>query len=745
MNAPDSAREVDESLGLEHGLTSDEYRTIVDRLGRAPSIEELGIFSVMWSEHCSYKSSKPELAKLPTSGQRVLQGPGENAGAVDIGNGMATVFKIESHNHPSYIEPYQGAATGVGGILRDVFTMGARPVANLNSLRFGSAGHPLTPHLLSGVVSGIGGYGNSVGVPTVGGEVHFDPGYDGNILVNAFTLGTVRADRIFRARASGPGNPVLYVGSKTGRDGIHGASLLASAEFKEESEQMRPTVQVGDPFTENLLIEACLETLAGHDVVAIQDMGAAGLTSSSVEMAARGGVGINLDLDRIPLRDQTLSAYEMLLSESQERMLLVARKGREEELARNFERWGLDCVSVGEVTADGLFRASHRGVEVAAIPIDAVDACPPPARPAAKAGRSSDQLDDIADLDDPGATLERLLASPNLCSRGWVYRQYDSFVGANTRIQPGGDAAVVRVRETGAGLAMTTDCNSRWVSIDPRAGTAHAVAEAVRNLAATGARPLAVSDCLNFGSPEKPEVMWQFTESVAGMAEACTIFDAPVISGNVSFYNDTRGASIPPTPVIAMVGLIDDVRQTVGAGLPEPGLDLLLLGEGEPVLSASEYLSVVHGRTGSELAAIDLAAERRTAELLASLIGKGLVVAAHDISDGGLATALAEMALVGDAGGLDVTVPVPDRADRALFGECGCRFLLAAAPSARAAIETECERSGVPVLGLGKSGGSRVVIRQARASGQAGTTLADLDTSDLARGWQQALGKIATA
>ncbi len=752
MSAPAKTRAVDEGLGLEHGLSSREYRTMVERLGRPPSIEELGIFSVMWSEHCSYKSSKPHLARLPSSGEHVLQGPGENAGAVDIGGGMATVFKIESHNHPSYIEPYQGAATGVGGILRDVFTMGARPVANLNSLRFGAADHPLTPYLLAGVVGGIGGYGNSVGVPTVGGEVHFDGGYDGNILVNAFTLGTVRADRIFRARAGGPGNPVLYVGSKTGRDGIHGASLLASAEFKEESEQMRPTVQVGDPSTENMFIVACLDALSGHDVVAIQDMGAAGLTSSSVEMAARGGVGIKLDLDRIPLRDRSLTAYEMLLSESQERMLLVARKGREEGLERSFERWGLDCVRVGEITDDGLFRARHRGLEVAAIPVDAVDACPVPERPArppgpgtAGTGAAGRDLSALGDTDEPGALLETLLASPNLCSRAWVYRQYDSFVGAGTRLHPGGDAAVVEVRETGAGLAMATDCNSRWVSLEPRAGAAHAVAEAARNVAATGARPLAVSDCLNFGNPEKPEVMWQFEQAVAGMAEACLAFEAPVISGNVSFYNDTRGVSIPPTPVVAMVGLIEDARRATGAGLTAAGLDIVLVGEGRPVLGGSEYLWLEHQRTGTEIAAIDLAAERRATDLVASLVTAGLACAAHDISDGGLAVALAEMALVGKGAGLDVSVPIDGRLDQALFGECGCRFLLACEPARLAELESAAAAAGVPLARLGRSGGERLIIRQTTASGRAGRALLDLELARLARGWGEALPAIASA
>jgi len=505
MTPPRADVAVDEALALDHGLTKEEYARILEHLGRVPTFEELGIFSVMWSEHCSYKSSRVHLRRLPNDGPRVLQGPGENAGAIDIGGGMAVVFKIESHNHPSFIEPYQGAATGVGGILRDVFTMGARPVANLDVLYFGDPEHEKTAYLLGGVVGGIGGYGNCVGVPTVGGQTVFDEAYNGNILVNAFTAGIVSHDRIFRARAAGEGNPVLYVGSKTGRDGIHGASLLASSEFKEESEQMKPTVQVGDPFSENLLIEACLEIMAGDDVVAIQDMGAAGLTSSSVEMAGRGGVGVELDLDRIPLRDETLTPYEMLLSESQERMVIVARKGRAQSIKQICAKWGLDCVEVGRVTADGRFTALYRGARVVSIPVAALtDAAPayerPLAAPAAPAGQPLDRRA-LAEPSDLGAVLVNLIGSANLCSREWIYRQYDFYVGADTVVAPGGDAAVVRVKQTGAGIALTADCNSRYVALDPYLGTQHAVAEAARNLAAVGARPLGVSDCLNFGNP----------------------------------------------------------------------------------------------------------------------------------------------------------------------------------------------------------------------------------------------------
>jgi phosphoribosylformylglycinamidine synthase len=729
-------------LGLDHGLTQEEYERVVDHLGRTPTFEELGVFSVMWSEHCSYKSSRLHLKRFPTEGPRVLQGPGENAGGIDIGGGMAAIFKIESHNHPSYIEPYQGAATGVGGILRDVFTMGARPVANMNSLRFGSADHEKTPFLLDGVVAGIGGYGNSVGVATVGGEAYFDSGYDGNILVNAFTLGIVAQDKIFRASAAGIGNPILYVGSKTGRDGIHGASLLASTEFKEESEQMKPTVQVGDPFTENLLIEACLEAMAGDDIVAIQDMGAAGLTSSSVEMASRGGVGICLDLDKIPLRDESVTPYEMLLSESQERMVVVAKQGREDNLREIFERWGLDCVAVGAVTDDGRFRATYRGEEVASIPVDALtDAAPayqrPIAEPTEPAGEPLD-LENITEPADLGATLVLLLGSPNLCSRAWIHQQYDCYVGANTVVRPGGDAAVVRVRETGGALAMTTDCNSRYVQLDPYVGAQHAMAEAVRNIAVTGGRAAAVSDCLNFGSPEKPEVMWQFSRVVDGLSEACDFFGTPVVSGNVSFYNDTLGASIPPTPVIAMVGLVKDARATATAAIEKPDQAILLVGAGVPELTASEYLSVVHGQTGDRPPAIDLAAEGALAEFCARVIERGHVKTAHDVSDGGIAVALAEMCITGPGIGCEVGIPTSARGDLCLFGESGARVLISVDAAELDAVESEARTLGVPLMRLGSSGGDRVRIDAADG------TLVDVSVGELHEAWNTALPRIAT-
>src|SRR5262245_3236087 len=592
---------VTSQVAQDHGLTPDEYEQILRTLGRIPTLEELGVFSVMWSEHCSYKSSRRFLRQLPTTGPEILQGPGENAGIVDVGDGLAVVFKIESHNHPSFIEPYHGAATGVGGILRDVFTMGARPVASLNSLRFGAIDHPRTPYLVKGVVAGIGGYGNSVGVPTVGGEVYFDAGYNGNILVNAFTLGVVRTDRIFRARAAGVGNPVIYVGSRTGRDGIHGASLLASREFDAKSEELRPAVQVGDPFTEKLLIEACLELMQKDLIVAIQDMGAAGLTSSSVEMAGRGGMGIVLNLDKIPTREENIIPYELLLSESQERMVIVAKAGHEEEVIGIFARWDLQAEVVGQVTDDGLFRTQWHGEEVVRIPVAALTDDAPvyerPATPPANLGERQ-QLD-IASLplpSDYGQVLLRLLASPNLASKEWVYRQYDSFVCGNTVVQPGSDAAIIRLKGTSKGIGLTVDCNSRYCLLDPYCGAQRAVAEGARNLAVSGARPVALSDCLNFGNPEKPEVMWQFQRAIAGVRDACLALGLAVVSGNVSFYNETEGTAIPPTPTVATVGILADVTRHVTQWFKREGDVIVLLGKTREELGASEYLALIHGR-----------------------------------------------------------------------------------------------------------------------------------------------------
>ncbi len=744
-------RAVDEALALEHGLTRDEYRRIQGHLGRVPSLEELGVFSVMWSEHCSYKSSRAHLKKLPTKGPRVLQGPGENAGGIDIGKGMAAIFKIESHNHPSYIEPYQGAATGVGGILRDIFTMGARPVANLNSLRFGAADHEKTEFLLGGVVAGIGGYGNSVGVATVGGEVHFDAAYNGNILVNAFTLGIVEHDAIFRARASGRGNPVLYVGSKTGRDGIHGASLLASSEFKAESEQMKPTVQVGDPFTENILIEALLEAMRTGELVAVQDMGAAGLTSSTVEMASRGDVGIRLDLDRIPLRDASLTPYEMLLSESQERMVLVVHKGSEARVAAIFTRWGLDCTVVGEVTDEPVFRTDFRGKTVVAFPVKALtDDAPVYERPLAAPDRKANPARygvalDLAAVPEPknaADELLELLGSPNLCSRRWVFEQYDSYVGGNTLAHPGSDAAVIRVRETGGALALTTDCNSRYCALDPYVGTQHAVAESVRNLACTGARAAALSDCLNFGHPEKPEILWEIVRSIDGMAAACEVFETPVISGNVSLYNDTLGASIPPTPVIAMVGIVADAARTAHAGFATEGSVVVLLGDGRPELSGSEYLAYRHELRGDRPPRIDLEGEKALARVCVELVESGVCRVAHDVSDGGISVALAEMCLEGAGIGCTVTLPAAERSDITLFGESGCRILLALDRADLAKAEKAADAAGVELRILGETGGERLTIRSSGA-GQSATLLLELSLDSLRQRREATLPAIA--
>ncbi|HEX9880715.1 MAG TPA: phosphoribosylformylglycinamidine synthase subunit PurL, partial [Candidatus Binatia bacterium] len=634
-----------------HGLSPEEYRKILVTLGREPNDTELGIFSVMWSEHCSYKSSRIHLKQFPTRGAAVLQGPGENAGVMDIGDGLAVVFKIESHNHPSFIEPYQGAATGVGGILRDIFTMGARPIASLNSLRFGSLQDARTSYLVRGVVGGIGGYGNCMGVPTVGGEVYFDDCYNGNILVNAFTLGVVERKRIFKGRAKGVGNSLMVVGSKTGRDGIHGATM-ASAAFSDEAEKKRPTVQVGDPFTEKLLLEACLEVMKTDCLVGIQDLGAAGLTSSATEMAARGGRGVELDLSCVPLREAGMTPYEIMLSESQERMLLVVKKGREEEVKRIFSRWDLDAVEVGKVTRDRRLRARFQDAEVASIPIAALTSeAPVYDRPAA---RPKDQ-DELRGLDlnaveepkDVNAALKRLLASPNIASKQWVYRQYDHVVRANTVQPPGSDAAVLRVRGTKKGLALTVDGNGRYCFLDPYIGGVLAVAEAARNLACVGARPLGLSDCLNFGNPERPEVMWQFSQAIQGLGDACRAFQVPVVSGNVSFYNETNGVSIYPTPTVAMVGIVPQLERTVTPWFKAEGNLIVLLGRTREELGGSEYLKVFHQMVRGTPPWIDLRQERAVHRCCLKAIEKGILESAHDVSDGGLAVALVECCVGG--------------------------------------------------------------------------------------------------
>jgi len=711
--------EVDLALAREHGLSDGEYAEILTILGRTPSFSELGIFSVMWSEHCSYKSSKKYLKRLPTEGPCVLQGPGENAGAVSIGDGLAVVFKIESHNHPSFIEPVQGAATGVGGILRDIFTMGARPVASLDSLRFGPLEDPKHRHLLRGVVHGVGGYGNAVGVATVGGETTFHECYRGNILVNAFNLGVVEQNRIFKARATGLGNPVIYAGSRTGRDGIHGASLLASAEFDDSSSAKRPTVQVGDPFTEKCLIEACLEVMSGDAVVGIQDMGAAGLTCSSFEMASHAGTGIELDLDLVPQRESNMTPYELLLSESQERMLLVAQAGREDEVLSVYRRWGLEAVVVGRVTDDGRMRVRWHGEKVVDIPVDPVARLSPeldrPTRePADWLERQKLDPSALAPESDWNEALARLLDSPNLGSKAWLYRQYDQLVQGDTLIGPGGDAALVRIKRmdgtpTRKAVALSVDCNPRWCWLDPYAGTLAAVAEAVRNVACTGARPLALTNCLNFGNPERPEIMWEFAEATRGLGDAASELGTPVVSGNVSLYNETSGRAIYPTPTVAAVGLLDDYARHAVAHFRAAGRTVVLLGENREELGGSTWLAERHGIEAGRPPAVDLAHERRLAALLAEGVAAGSIESAHDISDGGLAVALAECCFTGPAQiGAEIELADAIRADALLFGETTGRVICASADADR--LLALAARLGVPARRIGTTGGERLRI-----------------------------------
>ncbi len=694
---------------LDYGLTEEEFQRILKILGREPNEVELGIFSVMWSEHCSYKSSKIHLKKLPTTGPQVIQGPGENAGVVDIGDGWAVAFKMESHNHPSFIEPYQGAATGVGGILRDVFTMGARPIANLNSLRFGDAKHPKTPFLVSGVVAGIAGYGNCMGIPTVGGEVFFDKSFNGNILVNAMTVGLVKKDRIFRGLAQGVGNPVLYVGSKTGRDGIHGATM-ASDEFDEASEQKRPTVQVGDPFTEKLLLEACLEVMSQDYLVGIQDMGAAGLTSSSFEMASRAGSGIEMDLDKVPVRETGMSAYEIMLSESQERMLLVAKRGCEDKVAAIFHKWDLEAVEVGRVTADGWMRLKKDGKTVAELPIQPLTDQAPlyerPTKPVDLEARQAYSGNTLRFAKDWNQILLQLLGSPNLCSRKWVYRQYDHMVMTNTVVLPGGDAAVLRVKGSAKGIAVTADCNSRYCYLDPYRGAQHAVAEAARNLACTGAKPLAVTDCLNFGNPEKPEIMWEFAEAVRGMGDACRALQIPIVSGNVSLYNETNGAAIFPTPTIGMVGLLENVDRRCSAEFKQPGDPVYLIGDLLGGLGASEYLSCIHRETAGEPPGLDLKKEQAVQDFARRCIAQGIFRSAHDVSDGGLAIALAESCLLATPVLLGVEVSIADKVEgmelpELLFGEGASRILVSLPPEKSRSFEELCTAAALSYSRLG--------------------------------------------
>ena len=700
-------RPVSAELAAEFGLSGEEYGRALEIMGRTPNFTELGIFSVMWSEHCSYKSSKNFLRKLPTTGPHVICGPGENAGVIDIGDGMAAIFKMESHNHPSFIEPYQGAATGVGGILRDVFTMGARPIANLNALRFGSPDHPKTRHLVAGVVAGIGGYGNCVGVPTVGGECNFHPSYNGNILVNAMTVGIANKDKIFYSAASGPGNPVIYVGAKTGRDGIHGATM-ASAEFSDDSEEKRPTVQVGDPFTEKLLIEACLELMAGDTIVAIQDMGAAGLTSSSVEMAGKGGLGITLELDQVPMREQGMSPYEIMLSESQERMLMVLKPGSEDKARAVFEKWELDFARIGTITDTGRIILTMNGAVAADMPIEPlVTQAPLYDRPYAKAAPRAELSASQIEAREPIHALKTLIACPDLASKRWIWEQYDHLVMGRTVQRPGGDAAVVSLPDSAKALVMVSDCTPRYCQADPERGGAQAVAETWRNITAVGGTPLAITDNMNFGNPERAEIMGQFAGCITGMREACLALDYPVVSGNVSLYNETNGTGILPTPTIGGVGILADASKSVGLALTHPGDTLILIGETKGHLGCSLYLRDVLSREDGPPPPVDLAAERRNGDFVRSEIAAGRIAACHDVSDGGLLVAVAEMAM---AGGLGATITslagIPAHAF--LFGEDQARYVLATA--APETVLAHAQKAGVPALTLGRVGGDQLTL-----------------------------------
>jgi len=707
------SQDITPELIAEHGLKEDEAARMVDILGRTPTPTELGIFSVMWSEHCSYKSSRVWLKTLPTESPQVIQGPGENAGVVDIGDGDAVVFKMESHNHPSYIEPYQGAATGVGGIMRDVFTMGARPVANLNALRFGAPEHQKTRHLVSGVVAGIGGYGNCTGVPTVGGEVNFDARYNNNILVNAMCVGVARADKIFYSAARGAGHSVVYVGSKTGRDGIHGATM-ASAEFDDDSAEKRPTVQVGDPFTEKLLIEACLELMAGDAIIAIQDMGAAGLTSSSVEMADKGGVGIRLDLDQVPQREAGMNAYEMMLSESQERMLMVLRPGAEAQAEAIFRKWELEFAVIGETTESGRIEIWHKGERAADIPVRALSAgAPEYQRPwTARPAPVVTQPADVPAPDSLLGALKAMMAGPHLSSRRWVWEQYDHMVMADTVQRPGGDAAVIRVGGPGSrkALALACDVTPRYCAADPETGGAQAVAETWRNLTAVGAQPLGITNCLNFGNPERPEIMGEIAGAVAGMGRAARALSFPVVSGNVSLYNETNGVAIPPTPAIGGVGLLPDLNRMATIALKPDDAVLMLLGETYGALGQSLYQAHATGAYDGAPPPVDLDAEQRVGDLVRGLIRETVTRTVHDVSDGGILVAAAEMALAGgrgvrlDAG--EINIP----AHALWFGEDQARYLIAASDTAAQTVRGAAAEVGVPVRIIGRIGGDALAL-----------------------------------
>ncbi|MBU2108711.1 MAG: phosphoribosylformylglycinamidine synthase subunit PurL [Alphaproteobacteria bacterium] len=732
MTIPNKVKITDDMIAA-HGLKPDEYQRILDLIGREPSFTELGIFSAMWNEHCSYKSSKKWLRTLPTKGPRVIQGPGENAGVVDIGDGDCVVFKMESHNHPSYIEPYQGAATGVGGILRDVFTMGARPVAAMNALRFGAPDHPKTRHLVAGVVSGVGGYGNSFGVPTVGGEVNFDARYNGNILVNAFAAGIARTDAIFLSEAKGVGLPVVYLGAKTGRDGVGGATM-ASAEFDDKIEEKRPTVQVGDPFTEKCLLEACLELMASGAVIAIQDMGAAGLTCSAVEMGAKGDLGILLDLDKVPVREERMSAYEMMLSESQERMLMVLRPEKEAEAEAIFTKWGLDFAIVGETTDDLRFRIMHQGDEVADLPIkDLGDKAPEYDRPWVEPKKPAPLAANDVPQADVAAALLKMLGGADLSSRRWVWEQYDTLIQGNSLQLPGGDAGVVRVEgHPTKALAFSSDVTPRYCEADPYEGGKQAVAECWRNITATGAEPLAATDNLNFGNPERPEIMGQLVAAIKGIGEACTALEFPIVSGNVSLYNETNGQGILPTPTIGGVGLLPDWAAMTRIGFAAEGQSILLLGAPEAWgshLGQSIYLRDIHGRADGPPPPVDLLHEKRVGDYVRGLIRDGVATAVHDVSDGGLAVALAEMAMASGIGA-DVSLPFPTDPIPVWFGEDQGRYIVTVDLDGEELrmLMDEATQAGISAPRIGRTGGVELKLHGAR-----GIPVADLKAAH--EGW----------
>jgi phosphoribosylformylglycinamidine synthase subunit PurL len=732
---------IDRETIERHGLTAQEFDRIREALGRDPNLTELGIFSVMWSEHCSYKSSRVHLKRLPTRGPRVLQGPGENAGAVDIGDGLAAVFKIESHNHPSFIEPYQGAATGVGGIIRDIFTMGARPVALMNSLRFGSLDGPggaLARRLVEGVVAGISGYGNSIGIATVGGEVAFDDSYAGNPLVNVFCLGLARADALVKGRASGEGNAVYYVGAKTGRDGIHGATM-ASAEFDDASAEKRPAVQVGDPFMEKLLLEACLELMATDALVGVQDMGAAGLTCSTSEMGARGGVGVEIDVSLVPQRETGMTPYEIMLSESQERMLLVVKQGREAEVERIFDKWDLHAVRIGQVTPDGLLRVRDRGAIVAEIPNRSlVDDAPVYERPVERPAHldEAQQLDvDSLSSIEPRAAMLALLAAPTIASKRWVYRQYDHMIGTSSIVRDGLGAGVMRVKGTDRALAVSVDGNGRYCVLEPRRGAALAVAEAARNVACAGATPIGATNCLNFGNPERPEIMWQLAEAVEGIREACEALGIPITGGNVSLYNETDGKAIHPTPIIGVVGLIERADRALSRVFAGADLDIVLLGTNAGELGASEFVKALRGLTRGAPPALDLPRERALQRLLVDAAAAGLLQSAHDCSDGGFAIALAECTFDSGGVGADVVVPPAGNDIATLFGESASRAIVAASAGRTAELLDLARSHAVPAAVIGRTGGARVKISIG------GRTVIDLSVAEAEQIWASGLEK----